>query len=127
LKRVIEVTSPQVLHIFADDPGINTKQELLELLLGLLKHLEKTGKKYDPEVFSERIAQPPALIEAGLDWLHCHGDYNLSDFKVTNELVNGPGYPLDCFPEADDKLSKMIMEIRSFRNFFNTADLHSIL
>jgi single-stranded-DNA-specific exonuclease len=127
LKNVLDLTSPQNLHIFADDPGIFTKQEFLEALLGLLKHLEITGKKYDPGLFAQRIAQPPALIEAGLDWLHCHGDYDLTFFRKSNKLDKGSGRPLDCFSEVDDKLTKMLIEVRSFRKYFMTADLHSIL
>jgi len=127
LKTAVDQCAADTLHFFSIDPGINSISDFLEALLGLLKHLDHNGKEYDPNLFAQRIASSPAAIEAGLVWLHYHGDFDLSNFRSTNELIPGKKQPLEGFDHVDRKLKLMLQEILSFRTYFKSADLLSIL
>ena len=127
LKSIIDTCSPDKVHFFAVDPGLTSQKDFLEALLGMIKHLTNTGKDFSPVLFAQRTALTQAVIEAGIDWIHNHGDYDLSNFRSTNQVKKGPGHNLNGFPDADKKLKLMLLEIRLFRNKYKNASLLSIL
>jgi len=126
-KQLVDKVSPQKLILISRNPGINTQKDFLEALLGLLKHLSKSEKSYRPDVFAQRISQTNSIIETGLDWLHFHGDFDLTDFRSNSQLKPGPQSPLPNFSKIDKILKIMHHEIRAYRAYFQTADIHSIL
>jgi hypothetical protein len=100
----------------------------LAALKGLLLHLQNHPEKgYQAERFAQRIATTPALVEIGLDWLHCRGDYDLTDLRENNMILPGTGEVLPCFQEADKKLSLSVFEISSYRSYFTRANIKSLL
>lgn len=125
-KQLIDEVSPQKVILISRNPGINTQKDFLESLLGLLKHLSKSEKSYHPAVFAQRISQTTSIIETGLDWLHFHGDFDLSDFRTDSLLKPGPKSPLPDFNDINKKLNFMHHEIRAYRAYFQTADIHTI-
>jgi len=126
-KRMINKVSPQKLVFISRNPGINTQKDFLEALLGLLKHLSNSEKPYHPDVFAQRTSQTASIIETGIDWLHFHGDYDLSDFRTDFQLKPGPKSPLPDFNNINRKLKLMHHEIRAYRAYFQSADIHSVL
>ena len=127
LKQLIEQASPEKIIFFSQNPGITSQKEYLEALLGLLKHLSISEKTYHPDLFAQRLALTPSIIEAGLDWLHFHGDFDLSCFRNDFQLIPGPKSPLPEFAKYNRKLKLMYHEISAFRDYFQTANIYSIL
>ncbi len=125
--QLIDQVSPKKLILISQNPGIKTQKDFLTALLGLLKYLSNSEKSYHPDVFAQRISQTPSVIETGLDWLHFHGDYDLSDFRTDFRLKPGPKSPLPEFDKINKKLKLMQHEIRAYRAYFQSADIHSIL
>ncbi len=127
LKLIIEKAQPERLFLFSIDPGMQSKKFFLESLSGLLKHVQETGKAYDPVLFAQRIAQTQGVIETGLDWLHHHGDLDLSLFRSENMVKIGTKEPDGEFLKIDKKLELMLQEIRAFRSYYQKADLYTLL
>jgi len=127
LKSIIDICSPKEIHFFAVDSRIVSQKDFLEALVGLLRHLNSSGKKYAADLFAQRIGLTPALVEIGIDWIHHHGDYDLSTLRSDNQLRKGSGIQSDDFSAIDKKLKLMLLEIRLFRNKYKTASLQSIL
>ena len=63
-----------------------------------------TTTVFDSANFAQAIAVTPALIEVGLDWLHLHGDFDLSLFFSEGKIKTGPKENLDGFRDVDKKL-----------------------
>jgi hypothetical protein len=97
-------------------------------LLGLIKSArENSGKEYTPELFAQAIAVTPALIEAGLDWIHQHGDYDLSLFRESNLVLDGEKNNLPGFKEADRKLKYLLKEVFSYRTYYQNSQLGTLI
>jgi len=126
LKAVIDEADPENLILFAVDPGLSSRKSFLKALIGLVKHARETGKPYNPELFSQRIAYPPFAIETGLDWLHFHGDFDLSSFSSNNTIKPGPGRSLIGFEEINHRLKLVLFEIKAYRSYYKSASIHSL-
>jgi single-stranded-DNA-specific exonuclease len=127
-KSLLEKVSPKRVYLFAVDPELRSTKSFLAALKGLLLHLQNHPEKgYQAERFAQRIATTPALVEIGLDWLHCRGDYDLTDLRENNMILPGTGEVLPCFQEADKKLSLSVFEISSYRSYFTRANIKSLL
>ena len=98
-----------------------TNRIVLEALLGLLSHLVENNKPFDIYKFACAIGQTTALVETGLEWIHHHGDYDLSLLSTKNKVSPGPGYPLPAFKGVDKKFNLLLHEISSFRTYFRNA------
>jgi single-stranded-DNA-specific exonuclease len=125
-KNAIDQADPEKLILFAEDPGLSTQKSFLEALIGLVKHAQETGKPYNSAKFAQRIAYTPSVIETGLDWLHHHGDFDLSAFRSGNSIKPGPGKPKPGFDEINQRLNLVLHEIYAYRAYFKKANIHSI-
>ncbi len=127
LKHLIELVGPEKIIFFSQGRGITSQVEFLENLLGLLKHLSASNKIYDPDLFAQRLALTSSLIEAGLDWLHYHGDFDLSNFRHDFQLEPGPKIPLPEFEKYNRKLNLMYHEVSAFQDYIQNANINSVL
>ena len=89
--------------------------------------VEYPDRAYSPGLFAQAIAATPSLIEAGLDWIDLHGDYNLSAFKESNAVIEGEGENLPGFHEADQKLKYLLKETLSYRVYYQNSLLETLL
>ena len=121
-QQAISSVSPDRIILFAIDPMSQVTRTLIEAILGLLRHLRDTGKSYDINLFSQSIAQTSALIEIGLEWIHHHGDYDLSKLTTHNQIKPGSSTPLPGFELIDSKFSLLLSEIAAYRLYFRNAD-----
>ena len=127
-KYALHKVKPKTIVFFAQDPDVQSVHKFITNLLRLLKnHINKEEKSYDSASFAQAIAVTPALIEVGLDWIHLHGDFDLSLFYSEGRIKTGPKENLDGFQDIDKKLKFMIKEMAAYRNYFNKAKLDTLL
>lgn len=127
-KRALQQVEPKEIVFFAVDPDVQTLKKFITKLLGLLKYLLETGNlSFDSQRFSQSIAATPALIEVGLEWIHLHGDYDLSLFSSNCQISPGPRENLKGFEAIDKKLKFMLREVAAYRSYFNKAKLDTLL
>ena len=127
LKKALIAVSPDTVVLFAENPLPQSNKEIIEKLLGMLKHLRDTKKPYNPVLFAQRIGQTTALIEIGLALIHEHGDYDLSQLTLENKILPGPGAPLSEYIEVDKKFNLILDEISSYRNYYKKAKKEYLL
>jgi single-stranded-DNA-specific exonuclease len=127
LKNVIDEVSPDTLILFGLNPFPHKNRKVLEILLGLLQHLDITGKDFDPDLFAQSAAVTSSLVLTGIDWIHHHGDYDLSKLMTDNIISSGSGAILPGFDLIDKKFNLLLQEISSYRLFFLKSDKEYIL
>jgi len=127
LQKALDAVSPDTVILFAENPLPQTNKEIIEQLLGMLKHLSVTKKPYNPVLFAQRISQTNALIEIGLALIHEHGDYDLSQLTLENKILPGPGSPLSGYIEVNKKFNLILDEISSYRNYYKKANKEYLL
>jgi hypothetical protein len=120
-QQALNSVSPERVILFAIDPMPQVTRTIIEAILGLLRHLRDSGKSYDIDLFSQSIAQTSALIKIGLEWIHHHGDYDLSQLAAQNLINPGSGKPLPGFQAIDGKFSLLLSEINAYRLYFRNA------
>jgi hypothetical protein len=127
-KRTVERVQPKTIVFFALDPKVQTVRSFTIKLLGLLKpYITGDQSQYDSQLFAESIAVTPALIEAGLQWIHQHGDYDLSALQDDGQIKPGPRINRAGFPEIDLQLKMMLKEIAAYRTYFQNAKLETLI
>ena len=117
LKDVLERVSPSRIFLFANTPPDHSNRKIIELILGMLRHLHESGKPFDPELMAQSIAQTSAIIQTGIDWLHNHGDYDLSKLRTDNKIFPGSGKPTTELGKIDQRFNLLLDEINSYRIF----------
>jgi hypothetical protein len=126
-QQAINSVSPERIILFAIDPMPQITRTIIEAILGLLRHLRDSGKSYDIDLFTQSIAQTSALIEIGLEWIHHHGDYDLSQLVTQNIITPGSGNFLPGFQVIDAKFSLLLSEISAYRLYFRNAGHNYLL
>jgi hypothetical protein len=120
--------APEQIVFFAKIPDIHSTSKFIPKLLGLLKSAQdKPDKPYSAKRFAQAIAVTPSLIEAGLDWIHLHGDFDLINFRDSNQLRKGPGHNIEGFAEADLRLKYLLKEILSYRTYYQNSLLETMI
>jgi len=127
LKKALDVVSPSKVILVSNTLPIQNNKEVLESILGMLRHLNEKGKDYNPELFAQSIAQTSALVQTGLDWFHSRGDYDLSLLRNESKILPGAGNITKSFNEINDKFTKQLDEIASYRSYFANADIRYLL
>lgn len=126
LKQAVNKVSPTEIIIAGVSSPIYSLEGFIKALLGLLKHLKRTGKPYDPTRFSQALACPEDVLEVGLEWIQCHGEHNLAEFNAdllpSASSISQPG-----FSEVDKKLKHLLREVNAYRSYFTKAHIRAIL
>ena len=127
-KQALDQVEPKKIVFIAVDPTVQTLRKFITKLHGLLKYmLENNISSFDSEKAAQSIAATPALIDVGLDWIHFHGDYDLSFFSLDCQILPGPRENLDGFQVIDKKLKFMLREVAAYRSYFSKAKLDTLL
>ena len=125
--NAINTVLPDTLILFGLNPFPHRNREILKILLGLLQHLASSEKVFDPELFAQSSALTSSLILTGIDWIHHHGEYDLSRLVSDNEVLPGNGAILPGFELIDHRFNLLLQEISSYRSFFHKADKGHLL
>ena len=126
--HALNKVNPRKIIFFAVDPDVQTVRKFITKLHGLLKLLiDSDDKSFNIENAAQSLSVTPALIEVGLNWIHLHGDYDLSLFMTDLLITPGPRKNLDGFPEIDNKLKFLLKDTAAYRSYFNKAKLDALL
>jgi len=126
--HALKNVKPKEIIFFAVDPDVRTQREFITKLHGLLKFLiDSDTISFDVQEAAESLAVTPALIKVGLDWIHLHGDFDLSLFLSDFLIAPGPRENLAGFPAIDNKLKFLLKETAAYRSYFNKAKLDTLL
>jgi hypothetical protein len=126
LRHAIEIVSPQHLILVAVNPPALSLDDFIQSLLGLIKHQIQRDKPFQLTRFAEALALPEEVIEAGLAWIHQHGDFNLDKIQQ-GSMLPGPGKNLPGFENADKLLKHLLREVIAYRAYFKKAHIRAIL
>ena len=126
LGQAIKNVTPNQVVFVGINPEIGSLDEFIQSLLGLIKHLDRTGKSFNLIRFSEALAMPEDVIEVGIEWIHQHGDYNL-ELISQGFVAPGPNHNLPDFDSVDKKLKLMLREVIAYRSYFNNAHIRALL
>ncbi len=126
LNKIIKVVSPKQIILIGVDPGINSLDDLVQSLIGLIKHLQRTAKPFDISRFAEVLALPEEIIEVGIKWIHHHGDLDLEHISE-GRIKSGPGENLPGFTDIDLTLKHLLREIIAYRTIFKNTHIRAIL
>jgi len=127
-RQVMDQVEPKKIVFIAVDPAVQTLKKFITKLHGLLRYmLENKINSFDSEKAAQSIAATPALIDVGLEWIHKHGDYDLSSFALDCQILPGPRENLDDFQIIDKKLKFMLREVAAYRSYFSKAKLDTLL
>ena len=127
-KQALIKADPSKLIIFAIDPAVQTLRKFITKLHGLLKYMQVNNiTSFDAEKAAQTIATTSVLIDVGLEWIHSHGDYDLSNFSSDCKILPGPRENLKGFQSIDKKLKFMLKEVAAYRSYFSKAKLDTLL
>ncbi len=126
--HALKIIKPREIIFFAVDPDVRTQRKFITKLHGLIKSIIDTDtRSFDIQEAAQSLAVTTALIEVGLDWIHLHGDYDLSLFISDFLIAHGPRVNLAGFPAIDNKLKFLLKEIAAYRSHFKKAILDTLL
>ena len=119
---------PRKIIFFAVDPEVQTLTKFITKLHGLLKTvIDSDIRSFDVQTAAQSLSVTPALIKVGLDWIHFHGDYDLSLFISDLLISPGPRENLDGFSVIDSKLKFLLKDIAAYRSYFSKTKLDALL
>ena len=126
LSHAVDQTSPSKVILVGIDPPLQSLDDFVQSLLGLIKHQKMSGKPFSLIRYSEALALPEDIIEVGLEWIHQKGVYDLDKIHQ-GQIESGPGRNLPGFSATDKLLKHKLREIISYRKYFKNAHIRAIL
>lgn len=128
LSDALKKVKPKEIIFFSVDPEDQTQKKFIMKLHGLLNAIIGSDtRSFDVQEAAQSLAVTPSLIEVGLDWIHLHGDYDLSLFIPNLLITPGPRENLVGFPAIDSKLKFLLKETAAYRSHFKKAELDTLL
>jgi single-stranded-DNA-specific exonuclease len=129
-RRVLEITQPRMIYLFAVDPGMDEINGFLERLTGLIKFAinQKAGQTNVSEL-AVACSQSENLIRKGLDWLVIQNQVKV-DFVTQDQMVISGLEKGDQNNESDYVLKEiklLLQETAAFRQHFYRSDKGSLL
>ena len=129
LQNTLDRSKPEVVVLFADDPGTDQLDAFIQRLAGLAKHALRTA---DGLVSMQRLAaataQRTAAVQMGLRWLAGRGHLCIEMEEGDKvQLAAGDGVVSPNLPTATEQLRATLAESAAFRRFFSQADAEMLL
>jgi single-stranded-DNA-specific exonuclease len=124
LRTELEVVSPQVVHLFAVDPGMDRMEAFLERLAGLVKFsLHRNEGRARISALAGATAQREAVVRAGLEWLTGRGIVNLSSMEDDGiQLAAGDQEEGEDLALKTEELKDLLAETAAYRSYFARAE-----
>ena len=129
LRNVLEVVSPQVVHLFAVDPGMDRMEAFLERLAGLVKFaLQRNEGWMRISVLAGATAQTDVVVRAGLEWMAGRGIVNLSSMEDDEiQLAAGDQAEGEDLVLKTEKLKDLLAETAAYRTYFTRVEAKQLL
>lgn len=123
LQAALEQVKPKQIVLFADDPGMDQIDALVQRLAGLAKHaLRHDAGAASPERLAAATAQRVAVVRLGLRWLAARGHLRIvAETEDALRLEAGSGVAGAELPAVTAQLRDALAETAAFRRHFSRA------
>jgi len=123
LRQVIERVSPEVVYLFAIDPGMDSLEAFIKRLAGLVKYTIKARQAcVSVQDLAAATAQRVQVVEAGINWLQAYGYLRLIEQNGDElHLARGDGVQTKELPKAQVVLQSLLQESAAYRAYFSRA------
>ena len=129
LSQVLKRVTPQVVYLFAVDPGMDQPEAFLRRLAGLVKHaVEKEQGCASLNRLAAATAQRTLTVQAGLDWLQASGYIRL--LRQEEDLVwlaRGDGIKSASLAKFRETLRQLLEESAAYRRYFVKAEARLVI
>ena len=129
LREILQAVEPQEISIFSFTQSIISPQDVLQKLAGMIKYVvnRRAGIVSIHEI-SYKIGLPTAIILKGLEWLEAKGYCKISNYSDEPLFIQVPGQksPAQQINIIENDLTILIREVKSFQNFYLTAELEDL-
>jgi hypothetical protein len=129
LRTALEGVSPQVVHLFAVDPGMGRMEAFLERLAGLVKFaIQRNEGQARISNLAGATAQREAVVKAGLAWLVARGMINvLSEEADELQLAAGDQVAGEDLTLKTGELKDLLAETAAYRAYFTRAEASQLI
>jgi single-stranded-DNA-specific exonuclease len=128
LEHVLQVVKPEVIYLFANDPGMDRPKDFLKRLLGLVKYsINHDNGSLDIQVLAAATAHQNRTVQIGINWLEGHGYIQILDTKPNVYKVREGERDKDRNSEQiTDDLRDTLAEAAAFRGYYRKTDLENL-
>lgn len=123
LRDCIRMVKPEVIHVFAQDPGLNSPKDFLNALTGMVKYAIHNKKGvFDIDAAVTALAQTEAAVISGLELLADSGVMEIAEriegaFVLARYKAGG-----SVAIQSGDEIGAMLAETAAFRAFLLKVD-----
>jgi single-stranded-DNA-specific exonuclease len=133
LEAALETVDPERVYLFGLDPQIETPEQFLRRLLGLVKHAQRANQgRMDVATLAAATAQREEAVRVGLDWLAARGVVGLVEgadglrVAASGEGASSEGSSGDL-EALQAALGALLEETRAYRSYFSRAPVEALL
>ena len=129
LRAALERVSPETVHLFGIEPGLDRPERFLRQLAGLAKQaLSSSAGRISLSMLAAATAQRESTVRAGLDWLVARGHVvALGEEGDQVHLAAGSQATSDDLPRIAAGLRAMLEETAAYRAHFARADPETLI
>jgi single-stranded-DNA-specific exonuclease len=130
MRDVLDKVFPNVVYLFADDPGLSVPETFLKRLSGLIKYaLRAKGGRVKLSALAAATAHRETTVRKGIAWLTSRGDVKVVS-EVEDELVLAKGGKQVKDSETEQimmELISLLEETTSFRKYYCKAGTDALI
>ncbi len=129
LHAALQLVKPEVVVLFAVDPGLDRMDMFLRRLAGLVKYSLRSSQGWvSLPSLAAATAHRLATVRLGLDWLQAGGHLHIvSTDDNTALLEQGDGISQPGITEIATRLSAILNETAAYRQYYTRADKDALL
>ncbi|NIS79169.1 MAG: single-stranded-DNA-specific exonuclease RecJ [Anaerolineales bacterium] len=128
LRMVLQRVSPQVVYLFAEDPGFTEPQSFLKQLTGMIKYaLRVEGGRVRISTLAAATAHREITVRMGIMLLTARGDVEIAHEENDEMVLSRGSGERGEESEAARKLEGVLEETGSYRAFFRQAKAETLL
>jgi single-stranded-DNA-specific exonuclease len=131
LDAALERAVPEIIHLYAVDPGLARPARFLRRLAGLAKRALASARRGEARTtydwLAAATAQRESAVRAGLLWLSARGDIDVDSEGDDVVLRRGRGPDGRDLSAIEGALARIMAETAAYRNHFATADPSALL
>ena len=131
LEAALARVSPETVHLFGLDPGLDDRTRFLRRLAGLVKKAFSEGEEGRGHARLRRLAaataQSGATVRAGLDWLVARGLCSVEVEGHDAAISAGRGTPSSELRAAAARITALLEEAAAYRAHFARAEAQSLV
>lgn len=129
LQLVLEKVSPEKVYIFAQNPGMDAIEALLNRLAGLLKFaLNQHQGKIQVTKLAANSAQKETAVRVAIAWLQAKGLFSvMEEDNDTLRIGEGTNQTAESLPQITLQLKTLLAESTAYRTHFLKADKDQLI